>query len=276
MTIEIDMHVINPKLFIFVAVITLVSFAETAWRYRQKRSVDIGDSANSAVIGIGYLFLKLLGAKALMLPVYLWLYDHRLVHIPLRSPVMWIGCWVGIDFVAYWTHRYEHKLRLLWASHLVHHSSQQYTMTTAVRMPWTEVFYKPFLAMWAPFVGFHPAVQATIGGLVLAIGQLQHTEMIGKLGVLDLFLMTPSNHRVHHASNKIYLDKNFGATSCVWDRVFGTYQAELAEVPVVYGITKPFKPRTPLATVSGGYLDLFTEVRSVPRGARRAYLFGSL
>jgi sterol desaturase/sphingolipid hydroxylase (fatty acid hydroxylase superfamily) len=95
------------------------------------------------------------------------------------------------DFIYYWIHRAEHRVRVLWCTHLVHHSSQEFSFTTAVRMPWTEVLYKPLTGLWAPLLGVHPAMGEVMGAIALMIGQLQHTKLIGKLGPLDKILTTP-------------------------------------------------------------------------------------
>lgn len=264
----------SAQLFLFIAVIAIVAAVETALLLHRRRKVDVRDSLNSIVVGFGFLGIKMIGAKALLLPLYFCVYNnHRIFNLNPRNPLTWLLCWAAADFFAYWTHRAEHRARGLWASHSVHHSSEQFTMTTAVRMPWTEVFYKPLIAFWAPLLGFHPAVSAVIGGLILAVGQLQHTETIGRLGFLDRFLMTPSNHRVHHASNSVYLDKNFGATSVVWDRVFGTYQVELESVKPVYGLTHPTSATTPFGVATEGVRDLVAQMRRVSGLGNRAQLF---
>ena len=264
----------SSQLILFVAVIAIVAAIETAVLLHRRRRVDVRDSLNSILVGFGFLGIKMIGAKALLLPAYFWVYDHhRLFTLNPRSPLTWALAWAAADFFAYWTHRTEHRVRGLWASHSVHHSSEQFTMTTAVRMPWTEVFYKPFIAFWAPLLGFHPAVSAAIGGLVLAVGQLQHTEAIGRLGILDRFLMTPSNHRVHHASNHVYLDKNFGATSAVWDKLFGTYQPELDAVTPVYGLTHPTRSTTAIGVATEGLRDLATALGRTASPKGKAKLF---
>jgi sterol desaturase/sphingolipid hydroxylase (fatty acid hydroxylase superfamily) len=260
----------------FVGSITSMVGIEAAVRRHRGRRFDLRDEANSAAIGVGYLALKLVGVKALTLPAYLWVWSRwRLVSVDAHNPLWWLAAWIGADFVAYWVHRAEHRVAALWASHLVHHSSKDLTFTTAVRMPWTDVFYKPLIMFWAPLFGFHPAMMAVIGMGILATGQLQHTELIGRLGVFDRFLNTPSNHRVHHASNAVYLDRNFGATTVVWDRLFRTYQPELATERPVYGITHTIDARTPLAISLSGVRSLAARVRpAVGLWAKVAVLVG--
>ncbi|MFW2381315.1 MAG: sterol desaturase family protein, partial [Acidimicrobiales bacterium] len=161
---------------------------------------------------------------------------------------------------------------VLWASHMIHHSSEQFTFTTAVRMPWMEALYKPFLALWAPLVGFHPVAFAAMGALVLVAGQFQHTELLARRTPLDLLFVTPSAHRVHHGSNDIYLDKNFGSMLIIWDRMFGTYQPETETVR--YGLVGEKRVRTPADALRGGYPDLLASAseQSTAGGRMRALL----
>lgn len=134
-------------------------------------------------------------------------------------------------------------------------------------MPWTEVLYKPLTGLWAPLLGVHPVMGAVMGAIALMIGQLQHTELIGKLGPLDRILTTPSNHRVHHGSNPEYVDRNFGGSTMIWDHLFGTYTPET--VAPVYGLTKEFPARNPLTIVAGGYPELVRDIRGADCAGQR-------
>ncbi|KAG1668229.1 C-5 sterol desaturase [Nymphon striatum] len=162
-------------------------------------------------------------------------------------PHMWWSWVLAIllaDFTYYWMHRWEHEVRILWAYHSVHHSSPEFNLTTALRLAWIEG-----LIEWAFFVpmiliGFS-VVQTIIAlAIVVAYQTWIHTEKISKLGWLDKVLNTPSVHRVHHASNAQYIDKNYGGILIIWDRLFGTYAPENEKV--VFGITKPINSFNPL------------------------------
>lgn len=159
-------------------------------------------------------------------------------------------------------------MRILWASHLVHHSLERFTFTSAVRLPWMESLYKPALVLWVPFLGFHPVALAAMGAFVLMVGQLQHTELGRRRTVLDLVFVTPSAHRVHHGSNAEYLDKNFGSMLIVWDRLFGTYAPET--VPVRYGLAGGKRVVTPAQALVGGYPSLVAAARLEPGLAAKA------
>jgi sterol desaturase/sphingolipid hydroxylase (fatty acid hydroxylase superfamily) len=234
-----------------------------------RRRSDVRGSITSVAGGAAYLVAKGIVSKGLMLGVALAVYDHRLFDLDWTNPLVWVGIFVARDLGSYWIHRAEHRVRLLWASHLVHHSIERFTFTSAVRLPWMESLYKPVLVLWVPLLGFHPAAFAAMGAIVLLVGQLQHTELGRRPSVLDLVFVTPSAHRVHHGSNAEYLDKNFGSMLIVWDRLFGTYAPET--VPVRYGLAGGKRIETPAQTLVGGYPALFAAVRrqaSVVDGGR--------
>jgi sterol desaturase/sphingolipid hydroxylase (fatty acid hydroxylase superfamily) len=236
---------------------------------RLRRRLDAGGSATSLVAGAAYLAAKGIVSKALMFAVALAVYEHRLFDLDWRNPYVWLAIFVGRDFAYYWIHRAEHRVRVLWASHMVHHSLERFSFTSAVRLPWMEAIYKPVLALWVPLLGFHPVAFAAMGALVLMAGQLQHTELVRRRTAFDLVFVTPSAHRVHHGSNPEYIDRNFGSMLIVWDRLFGTYAPET--VPVRYGLAGGKRVSTPAQALTGGYPALFDGLRTqegVAAGAR--------
>lgn len=181
--------------------------------------------------------------------------------IPWQIPVnIWttLLCLLLVDFIYYWEHVIEHKVRILWSYHSIHHSSPIYNYTTALRVSFidgfiTWIFYLPLV-----FMGFHPYIVFLCFFLVLMYQFWLHTEIIGKLGWFEKIFMTPSQHRVHHGSDKIYLDKNFGALLSIWDRMFGTYQEEMHKPN--YGITKPINTINPIKVHLVEYIDIFKDV----------------
>jgi sterol desaturase/sphingolipid hydroxylase (fatty acid hydroxylase superfamily) len=234
-----------------------------------RRKADPTGSATSMVAGLAYIVTKGVVSKALMFGVALAVYERRLFDLDWTNPFVWLSIFVGRDFVYYWIHRAEHRVRALWASHMIHHSLERFTFTSAVRLPWMETLYKPALVLWVPLLGFHPAAFAAMGALVLMAGQLQHTELVRRRSALDLVFVTPSAHRVHHGSNPEYIDKNFGSMLIVWDRLFGTYAPET--VPVRYGLTGGKRVTTPVQALTGGYPVLISAVRAqdgIAAGAR--------
>ncbi len=234
-----------------------------------RRQADPTGSATSMVAGLAYIVTKGVVSKVLMFGVALAVYERRLFDLDWTNPFVWLAVFIGRDFVYYWIHRAEHRVRVLWASHMIHHSLERFTFTSAVRLPWMETLYKPALVLWVPLLGFHPAAFAAMGALVLMAGQLQHTELVRRRSALDWVLVTPSAHRVHHGSNPEYLDKNFGSMLIVWDRLFGTYAPET--VAVRYGLTGGKRVTTPVQALTGGYPALVSAVRAqdgIVAGAR--------
>jgi sterol desaturase/sphingolipid hydroxylase (fatty acid hydroxylase superfamily) len=185
----------------------------------------------------------------------------------------WIVALICVDFTYYWMHRIEHERRILWAVHSVHHSSQEYNLTTAQRLSWLESFYEWIFFIPLLLIGFD-ALQVFASLLTVVIYQTWiHTEKIGRLGWLDGIFNTPSVHRVHHAINAIYLDKNYGGILIIWDRIFGTYQIEI-EQPV-YGITNQLGSSNPLTINFHEFLSIYKDiVKSKITSHKARYVFG--
>ena len=166
---------------------------------------------------------------------------------PLPIATTWttaLLCFVLVDFLYYWEHRLAHEVNALWSLyHSVHHSADHYDQTIAFRISFVDFFFAPLVYLPLVLAGFHPVLVFACLGLVLAWQQWIHTELVGKLPLLDPWLNTPSNHRVHHGRNPIYIDKNYGGVLMVWDRLFGTYAAETEKVE--YGLVEPLTSRNP-------------------------------
>jgi sterol desaturase/sphingolipid hydroxylase (fatty acid hydroxylase superfamily) len=181
---------------------------------------------------------------------------------PLEIPNLWwtwILAIIVADFTYYWMHRIEHEHRILWGNHSVHHSSEDYNLTISMRLNFIEPMIEWIFLIPMILVGFSP-FQALIG--IIFVAQFQtwiHTERIGKLGWLDWFFNTPSVHRVHHGSNRKYLDKNYGGITMVWDHLFRTYQKE--EEKVVYGLTKKIHTNNPLKINFIEYKNIWSDVK---------------
>ncbi len=247
---------------------------ETLHRAR-RRSLDLRESATSLASAAGFLVAKNIISKLVIFSLSMYLYqNHRLFTLDLSNVYVWIGVFLIRDFVYYWVHRTEHKVRVLWASHMIHHSPDTIGFATAIRVPWMEAVYKPWIGMWVPLLGFNPVAFIALDVFAATLGQLQHTTACRKRTLLDEVFVTPSAHRVHHASNKEYLDKNFGAVFIIWDRMFGTYERETA--PVVYGLVGGKSIDSASEAFVGGYPDLMKAARrqASPK-ARLSYLFAA-
>jgi len=179
--------------------------------------------------------------------------------LPLMDPghwATWVLAMVLYDFCYYWLHRLGHERTILWAAHVAHHQSEDYNLTTALRQTSTGfllgwVFYVPMY-----LVGIPAQVVVTVGSINLIYQFWVHTEHVPKLGWYEWFFVTPSNHRVHHAQNDGYMDRNYGGLFIVWDRLFGTFQEELDAEPVVFGIRGPLKSWSPVKALTHIYVDM--------------------
>jgi sterol desaturase/sphingolipid hydroxylase (fatty acid hydroxylase superfamily) len=166
---------------------------------------------------------------------------------------------VAWDFLYYWDHRWMHEVRLLWANHVTHHSSQRYNLSTALRQPWS-----PFLTAWVfapmPLLGFPTRTTTRAGQLNLLYQYWIHTEAIDRLpAAAERVLNTPSHHRVHHGANRQYLDRNYGGILIIWDKLFGTFEPELRRVK--YGLTKNIHTFNPLRIGYHEFVDIARDVR---------------
>lgn len=204
------------------------------------------DSAASLIMGFGSQIAPLLGGLAVIGAVFVAAYEFRLTTIPNTWWAVLL-CLVLDDFRYYWFHRISHERRWFWASHVIHHSSQHYNLTTALRQTWTgnilaSILFKTPLV----FIGFHPAMVAFVGAISLLYQFWIHTELIDRMGPFEWIFNTPSHHRVHHATNPRYLDANYAGILIIWDRMFGTFIPEERSEKPRYGIIKNLGTFNPL------------------------------
>lgn len=242
----------------FTLIIMLFAFVGIMYDVLTKKKRMYREAGTNVLIGIGNGLLSLT-AYGLIFIVTLWLVEQVVLwHIPINV-YTWILAVMAADFSYYWMHRIEHKVRFLWAIHSVHHSSKEFDLTTGLRLAWVEGLFE-----WAFFVpmvllGFD-VVQVTMGIIVVVAYQTWiHTEHIGKLGYLDKIINTPSVHRVHHGSNVKYIDKNFGGILMLWDKLFGTYQAE--EEKVMYGLLQNIDTSNPISINLYEWKEMFKDIR---------------
>ncbi|MBU2929766.1 sterol desaturase family protein [Winogradskyella psychrotolerans] len=204
------------------------------------------DAFSSIAMGLGNVILGF-ASKALVILVFFWVYDNvRLFTIP----VAWwsfLFIFFADDLAYYWFHRVSHECRLFWASHVVHHSSKYYNLSTALRQTWSGGFYTFIFWLWLPLLGFHPAMILLQMSISLLYQFWIHTEAIKKMPKwFEAVFNTPSHHRVHHGSNPIYLDRNHAGILIIWDRLFGTFQPELDDEKVIYGLVTNIKSYNPV------------------------------
>ncbi|WP_375558677.1 sterol desaturase family protein [Bernardetia sp. OM2101] len=217
------------------------------------------DAFASIAMGIGSIFLSLL-AKIFYIGIYMWIYDNfRLFTLP-NVWWVWILLVFADDFSFYWHHRLSHQVRILWAAHSNHHSAQSYNLAVALRQSWTEMFYKYIFWLWMPLLGFHPIMMFVMMSISLIYQFFLHTEAVGRLGFLEYFMNTPSHHRVHHATNVKYLDKNHAGIFIIWDRLFGTFIKEDQEKPI-YGLVQNLETYNPIRIASYEYEKIWEDIR---------------
>ena len=178
---------------------------------------------------------------------YGWLVNNIAVYEIKATWLTYVIAFITIDFAGYWVHRWSHHINLFWNLHIIHHSSEEFNLACALRQS-ISMFVNPFTFLLIPaaLLGVPAVVIATVGPLHLFAQFWYHTRHINRMGFLEHILVTPSHHRVHHAINKEYLDKNLSQIFIFWDKLFGTYQQELKDVPPVYGITRPARTWNPI------------------------------
>src|SRR5215831_11362062 len=211
---------------------------------RGRNTYRLHDAITS--IGLGMLS-QLVGlfAKLLTIGLYLLVYEHvALWHLPSSSIAVWVGALLLYDLCYYWLHRAGHRVGLLWAAHVVHHQSEDYNLSTALRQTSSGVLLGWLFYMPMAVAGVPPLVFGTVALIDLLYQFWVHTQQVGKLGWFDRWFCSPSNHRVHHAVNDRYLDRNYGGILIVWDRLFGSFIEE--DEKCVYGTRAPLESWDPL------------------------------
>jgi sterol desaturase/sphingolipid hydroxylase (fatty acid hydroxylase superfamily) len=231
------------------------------------------DSANSIFLGIGGAAMDLL-MKGFGFTLFSYAVANWSV-MNIQNPLFyWILLFFAQDFCFYWLHRVEHQCRIFWAVHVNHHSSEKYNFTVALRSSMLQPLYRYFFFLPCALLGF--SAEHTM--FMYAINQIYqfflHTETVGKLGFLEAFMVTPSHHRVHHASNSNYLDRNMGQVLIIWDKMFGTFTKEV-ELPK-YGLTKNLEKSDLLTVTFHEWKDIFADLSKSPDfKTRLKYLFAA-
>lgn len=253
---------LSPTLYILATAGIAIETAILAWRGgpRDKRSRWLGIRCGALSFGIGGLFSTLV-----LVTAQTWVYQHRLLDLGL-GPAAWIVCFVANDLMYYFSHRLQHEVRFLWCIHIVHHSSRHYDLTAGVRGSMFDGLVRFPFYVWIPILGIHPIIFVILETTFRFYGLAYHTEAIGKLGVVDGILVTPSNHRVHHGSNPKYLGCNYGGFCILFDRLLGTFRRE-DERPT-YGLTSSWHGYQLMDCQLHALRDLWRDVKSA-RGLRR-------
>ncbi len=239
-----------PAFFILIFIELIYGLVSGKSNYR------LNDTFTSISLGLISRYIPLLG---LGIQGAAFAYVAQYYNLKLFSPSslwVWIFAFFLYDFCYYWMHRLHHEVKVLWATHVVHHHGEEFNLSTALRQTstgflWKWIFYLPIF-----IVGIPPEVFVTVAGVNLVYQFWVHTEHIPKLGWYEYVFVSPSNHRIHHAQNKHYVDANYGGVFIFWDRIFGTYKEEMKELKPIYGTAKPLRSWNPFKA----NFDIFREM----------------
>jgi sterol desaturase/sphingolipid hydroxylase (fatty acid hydroxylase superfamily) len=233
------------------------------------------DAFLSIAMGLGNVFIGFVSKLFVFAALYYVYENFRIFTVPITWWSFIILIFLD-DFSYYWFHRTSHENRFFWASHVVHHSSKHYNLSTALRQTWTGGFYSFIFWLWLPLIGFHPGMIIFQMSISLLYQFWIHTELIQKMPKwVEFFFNTPSHHRVHHGSNPIYLDRNHAGILIIWDKLFGTFQPELESEKVKYGLVVNIKTYNPIVIAFNEWGALFKDliIKNVSLRNRIKYLY---
>ena len=214
--------------------------------FRKNQKYKVMDTLSSISSGLTNIVKDSLGLGVILVS-YPYLVDHLAVFHIEATWLVWVVAFFAIDFAGYWNHRLSHHVNIFWNQHVIHHSSEEFNLACALRQSISNLIgYFPLMLLPAAIVGVPAEVIGILAPAHLFAQFWYHTQHIGKMGWLEYVIVTPSQHRVHHAINPEYIDKNLGQVLCIWDRLFGTYQEELESVPPQYGVLKPAHTWNPI------------------------------
>ncbi len=254
-----------PVFFLLIGLELLVT------RLLERDYYSLDDSINDLSCGILQQVLEVF-VKTALFAGYVFVYGRlRLATLPADSAAVWVLCFLGVDFIYYWFHRLSHEVNAFWAAHVVHHQSEEYNLAVALRQGALQGWFSWAFYLPLAVLGFPPLVFLACTSFNTLYQFWIHTRVIGRLGPLDWLLSTPSNHRVHHGRNPKYIDRNHGGTLIVWDRLFGTYQAEDEEV--AYGITTPLRSWNPVWANLHYWVELVQKARRATRVVDKVKMF---
>jgi alkylglycerol monooxygenase len=236
----------SPVFYAIPLFILLVAL-EAFYSYKKnKKLYRLNDTIANFSLGIGSQIAGAL-SKVVLFGIYIYIFKH---YAPIHQPQTWwsfVLCLIIFDFFFYLAHRLSHEMNFFWGAHVVHHQSEEYNLSVALRQPWFHSIIAFFIFLPIPFMGFDPIIFGAAAGVQTLYQFWIHTRAIGKLpAIVEYFFNTPSHHRVHHAVNPKYIDKNHAGFLMIWDRMFGTFKAEEDPEEIVYGITTQFKSWNPV------------------------------
>jgi sterol desaturase/sphingolipid hydroxylase (fatty acid hydroxylase superfamily) len=268
---QILLFLSTPLYFIIIGVEVLLS------NYHHRKLYNWKDTAANLYLMLLNSLIDLL-FRGMYIAILLYVFHHRVFEF--TNPVgYWVMLFLCEDFLYYWLHRFDHEVRLFWAVHVTHHSSEEMNFTVGFRSSVFQPLYRFIYFIPLAWIGFRPLDIVFVYSATQIWGIFVHTELIKKMGWLEYLLVTPSHHRVHHASNPKYLDKNMGMFLIIWDKLFGTFQPELPDEhyqPMKYGLTTPIEKETPVTIVFHEWDNIRKDLSRKDIGWKEKlwYLFG--
>ena len=253
----------------FILLMVMEAIADALMR---RELYEPKDTAASLTMGIGNVVVGLV-SKGMVFALFTWVHKFAALQIGYQWWA-WVLAFFADDFSYYWFHRTSHECRFFWASHVVHHSSQHYNLSTALRQTWTGAFFGFVFWLWMPLVGFQPIMIFTMQAVSLLYQFWVHTEFVQRLGLLELVMNTPSHHRVHHATNSQYIDRNHAGILIIWDRMFGSFEPE--DEHCTYGLTTNINTFNPLRIAFHEWIAIGHDLRKARTwGERLVAVFGN-
>ncbi len=241
-------------------VLTMIFIEILISNFRNQNFYKSGDTLCTIGLLSGNIIVAF-AIKGMVLAFHIYLYQFRIFEFVNQIPIwaLWIITFISIDLVFYVYHRMSHRIRFLWAIHLSHHSSEEMNFAVSFRQAWFGPISKIPFFMILPLLGFDPTIIAVAGVISTLWGIVGHTQVIGKLGPLEWIFNTPSHHRVHHGSNKQYIDKNYGNLLIIWDRLFGTFEPEDEEVN--FGLVNNVNTFNPVKVTFMAWMSMINDLK---------------
>jgi len=257
-------------LYAFPFFFLLIGIELWVGKKRGQKYYRFNDAITDLNIGIGNQVTGVF-FKIFYLGLYYYVSEHWALFHLKNNVWTWLGCFLLFDFIFYWAHRWGHTVNFFWGAHVVHHSSEEYNLAVALRQPWFHNLIAFFLFLPIPFLGFQPEIFLTAAGAHTLYQFWIHTKAIGKLWKpIEYIFNTPSHHRVHHAVDPKYIDKNYAGVFMFWDRLFGTFKEEEEEPH--YGITTPLNSWNPTWANLHYYVEMIQKARKMKRWKDRLYM----